>query len=201
MPKATAILRQCRRAIEDQQLLKVLKSEIAYELSSDRFKDHAINPPVGFVMEWDAPQSQDVLLRRKCETGEEIAVSAMLGPVILETECVFPREVSMKVSLKNPDLPSVLQFDCGVFAKSVEGSEIDIRSAYFLQSPTAWGPSIYKGPPLETLDLFQSKLLEFLVAKGVGSDLTDFLLFYLHKKEQDQYVKWLQKLESIIACQ
>lgn len=110
---------------------------------------YAINPPVNFVMEWDGPQSQDVFLRRKSKTGEEIAVSAMLGPEMLETESVFPREVSMKVSLKKPGLASVLQLDCGVFAKSVYGSEIDIRSVYFLHSPTAWGTSIYKGPSLE----------------------------------------------------
>lgn len=112
-------------------------------------QNYSINPPASFVVEWDAPQSQDVFLRRNCETGEEIAVSAMLGSEILEMESVFPREVSMKVSLKKPGLASVLQLDCGVFAKSVDGSEIDIRSVCFLHSPTAWGPSIYKGPRLE----------------------------------------------------
>ncbi|KAK1297409.1 hypothetical protein QJS10_CPB15g01455 [Acorus calamus] len=33
--------------------------------------------------------------------------------------------------------------------------------------------------------------------EGINEDLTDFLLLHLHKKEHSQYVKWLQKLESI----
>ncbi|KAK4749878.1 hypothetical protein SAY87_027327 [Trapa incisa] len=202
MTRATALLRKCQEVVEDRQLVKVLQSEIAHELSSDRFKKYAFSPPVDFVMEWDGPQSQDVFMRRKCETGEEIAVSAMLGPEILETEGAFPREVSMKVSLKKPGLASVLQLDCGVCAKSASGSEIDIRSVYFLHSPTAWCPSIYKGPSLKTLDpLLQEELRGYLVSKGVGTYLTDYLLFYLHKKEQDQYVKWLQKLKSMVARQ
>lgn len=46
MPKATDILRQCRKAIEDRQLLKVLQSEIAHELSSDRFKVLILSLPL-----------------------------------------------------------------------------------------------------------------------------------------------------------
>lgn len=52
-----------------------------------------------------------------------------------------------------------------------------------------------------TLDRLHGELREYLATKGIGTDLTDFLLFYLHKKEQGQYVKWLQKLESIVARQ
>ncbi|KAJ6332096.1 hypothetical protein OIU76_010476 [Salix suchowensis] len=44
----------------------------------------------------------------------------------------------------------------------------------------------------------QDALKGYLIAKGIGEDLTNFLLFHLHKKELGQYVKWLQKLESLL---
>ena len=45
----------------------------------------------------------------------------------------------------------------------------------------------------------RSALKEYLAAKGIGEELTNFLLHYLHKKEQGQYVNWLHKLESFVA--
>lgn len=39
----------------------------------------------------------------------------------------------------------------------------------------------------------------YLEGKGVGEELTNFLLHHLHRKEQGQYVNWLQKLESFVA--
>lgn len=45
----------------------------------------------------------------------------------------------------------------------------------------------------------QDALKEYLVSKGIGESLTNFLLLHLHKKEQVQYVNWLQKLESSVT--
>ncbi|KAJ0099165.1 hypothetical protein Patl1_20456 [Pistacia atlantica] len=51
-----------------------------------------------------------------------------------------------------------------------------------------------------TLDRqLQGALKEYLVARGIGESLTNFLLLHLHKKEQGQYVNWLRKLESLVA--
>lgn len=100
----------------------------------------------GFKVEYDAPQSQDVVLQRKFESGEEVAVSALLGPETFVRESRFPREVLMKVCLKKPGLSSILQFDCGVIEKHVGGSDFDIRNAYYLQSSTRLGHPLYRGP-------------------------------------------------------
>lgn len=99
-----------------------------------------------FLVEWDSPQSQDVVLRRKCELGEEVVVSAVLGPVTYGIDSVLPREVLMKVCLKKLGLSSILQFDCGVSDRGNDGSEFDIRNAYYIQSSTRVGPSAYRGP-------------------------------------------------------
>lgn len=51
-----------------------------------------------------------------------------------------------------------------------------------------------------TLDTnLQDELKQYLVSKGIGESLTNFLLLHLHKKEQGQYVNWLQKLEAVVA--
>lgn len=202
MQRLNSVLRQGQKAIVDLGLLTVLRSEIAHELSSNRFQNDQIGDPGDFVVDWDAPESEDVLLRRKCESGEEVAVSALLGPQIYGREGIFPREVLMKVCVKKPGFNSILQFDCGICSGTDSGSELHLHGAHYLPSPALLHRSVYRGPLFSTLDdNLQDKLKEYLVAKGIGRGLTDFLLLYLHRKEQNQYVSWLQKLESMLATE
>lgn len=52
-----------------------------------------------------------------------------------------------------------------------------------------------------TLDSeLQHALKEYLIAKGIGISLTNFLLHYLHKREQEQYVNWLKKGEAAFGA-
>ncbi|KAJ7972190.1 Mitochondrial glycoprotein [Quillaja saponaria] len=179
MPRVSPVLRQGRKAFRDLDLVKVLQSEIKHELSTDRFQDSQSGSLGDFQLEWELPQSKDVVLRRKLMSGEEIAVSAVLGPVMFKRDGMFPRDVLMKVCVKKPDMTSMLQFDCNV------GSEFDIRNAYYLPSPTCMGLSVYRGPSFSILGpQLQEALKEYLVAKGIGEGLTDFLLLHLHKREQ-----------------
>lgn len=99
-----------------------------------------------FLVEHDAPKSQDLVLRKKCESGEEVAVSALLRPETWGGEGVYPREVMMKVCVKKPGLSSILQFDCGVTEKHVGGSDFNIHNAYYLKPSTYPSPSAYRGP-------------------------------------------------------
>ncbi|KAG5242605.1 mitochondrial acidic protein [Salix suchowensis] len=163
MPRVTPILRKGRKALEDLGLVKILQSEIKHELSTTPFQDNQSGSLGDFKVDWDSMESQDVVLRRKCESGEEVAVSALLGQEMFAERGIFPREVLMKVCVKKTGLNSVLQFDCG-----------DLDSN------------------------LQDALKGYLIAKGIGEDLTNFLLLHLHKKELGQYVKWLQKLESLL---
>lgn len=84
-------------------------------------------------------------MRKKCESGEELAVSTLLGEeTFLEGNC-YPKEVDMKVCIKKTGLSSVLQFDCKVLDK---GHDIDfhIQNAYYLNSPSNLCSSLYRGP-------------------------------------------------------
>lgn len=101
-------------------------------------------------MDWDSPHSKDVVLRKKCESGEEVAVSALLGPITFgeldEEEKIFPREALMKVCIKKPGLSSILQFDCGVSGSNVgDWSEVSINGVHYLPS-TSLDCSVFKSP-------------------------------------------------------
>ncbi|XP_063935111.1 mitochondrial acidic protein mam33-like [Daucus carota subsp. sativus] len=158
--------------------------------------------PLGdFVVDWDSPRSEDVVLRKTCNSGEELAVTtALLGEETIEDDDRLPREALMKVCIKKPGLSSILQFDCGVFSKGEDGIEFNIRHAHYLPSTSSLGSSLYRGPLFSTLDpQLQDELKQYLVTKGIGKSLTNFLLLHLHKKEQNQYENWLEKLKAYIA--
>ncbi|KAK6945262.1 Mitochondrial glycoprotein [Dillenia turbinata] len=200
MARISTVLRRSSKALKDCNLHKVLQSEIQHELSSHLYQ-HVQSGSLGdFSLEWDSTRSQDVVLRRKSVSGEEVAVSALLGPAIYRQEGILPREVLMKVCIRKPRLSSLLQFDCGVYNKGDGRSDFDIRKAFYLQVSTSLDPSVYRGPLFSDLDpSLQDALKEYLFAKGVGEYLTNFLLAHLHKKEQDQYVNWLQKLNAMVT--
>lgn len=104
------------------------------------------------MLEWDSQHTQDVLLKKKCESGEEIAVSALLGEKIYYEEkgiqdYQITREVLMKVCVKKPGLSSILQFDCEASSRGAGKSDFDIQNAYYIQSPSTLSSSTYRGPP------------------------------------------------------
>ena len=100
-----------------------------------------------FIVDWDSPTSKDVVLRRKCSSGEEVAISAILGPPAFDRNGVFPREVFMKVCIKKPSLSSILHFDCQVVEESDNKSNFNVSRASYLHSLTSLGSSMYRGPP------------------------------------------------------
>ncbi|KAE8692405.1 laccase-11 [Hibiscus syriacus] len=198
MPRANQILRNGRKAVGDLNLLMVLRSEISHELSNS-FQDEQSGSLGDFVMDWNSSQSQDVVLRRKGESGEEVAVSALLSQGSHYMEGIFPREALMKVCVKKPGLSSILQFHCGVFKKGAHRSDFNIHGAYHLQSMTIPSYSVYRGPSFSTLDpQVQDELKKCLVSRGIGEDLTNFLVLTLHKKEEARYLDWLRKLKSFV---
>ncbi|CAI0374900.1 unnamed protein product [Linum tenue] len=197
--RLTPVLRRAARALEDVDLIKALRSEINHELSSpSSFQDNSAGSPGDFAVDWDSAESQDVVLRRKLGSGEEVAVSALLGEILPETPSrpTYPREILMKVCLTKPGLSSVLQFDC----RAQENSPFLISSAHFLRSTEHQSPSSYRGPLFSTLDPdLQNALEEYLAERGVDQLLVNYLLHHLHTKEQGQYVSWLQKLEAMVG--
>lgn len=199
MSRATALLRKSKKALNDFDLLKVLQSEIKHELTNDLYKNES-GSLGDFVIDWDSSHSKDVIIRRKCESGEELAVSALLGDETFLGDVCYPKEADMKVCIKKTGLSSILQFDCKVLDEGQDKVDFHIQNAYYLKSPTNLGPSVYRGPVFRNLDpALQQELKQYLISKGIGKSLANFILLHLHKKEQNQYVNWLQKLEAMLA--
>ncbi|XP_043690645.1 mitochondrial acidic protein MAM33 [Telopea speciosissima] len=191
--------RNCR-ALRDGELLRALQSELKYEESSKPFQGHLAASLGDFVLDWDSPQSKDVVLRRRFDSGEEIAISALLGPEADVGEGLLPMQVLMKICIKKPGLSPTLQFDCGISSSGDNESEFAVHNAYYRQSLSCSGASEYKGCSYSLLDpQLQDAFKEYLISRGIGKDLTNFLLLHMHKKEQGQYVNWLQKLEAMVA--
>ncbi|CAH9134912.1 unnamed protein product [Cuscuta epithymum] len=201
MARATAVLRAAVIAIEDSCLLKALQSEINHELSTPRSFQNEEHGALGdFAIEWDSRDTQDVLLRRRFESGEEVSVSAILGaetPRVEYEDVMFPRETLLKVCMKKPGLSSILQFDCRAFSDNGE-SNFQIDNAHYLKAAASLDSSAYRGPSFSSLDpRLQSEFLQYLQAKGIDENLLSFLVLHLHKKEQGQYVNWLHRLQAM----
>ncbi|XP_052173916.1 uncharacterized protein LOC127789153 isoform X2 [Diospyros lotus] len=173
MPRITTVLRQSRKAIQDLDLLKVLQSEIRCEQSLNPELDNQSGPTGDFVLDWDSPQSQDVVLRKKYESGEEVAVSALLGPEITCADSNSRRDVLMKICIKKPGLSSILQFDCGY------SSEFDVHNAYYIPPSACLHSSVYKGPSFSASDCFKISSITFwmLLTRGdsIGAGFFQFV--------------------------
>ncbi|KAL8260539.1 hypothetical protein R6Q59_028492 [Mikania micrantha] len=199
MSKVATLLQKGKKAVQDLDLIKVLQSEIRHELSNDLYKNET-GSLGDFVIDWDSPHSKDMILRKKCESGEEIAVSALLGEETFVEDNLYPKEANMKVCIKKNGLSSLLQFDCTVSDEGQNKIDFHIQNAYYLKSPTILGTSVYRGPIFSDLDpALQQELKQYLISRGIRNSLTTFLLHHIHHKEQEQYIKWLQKLEAMMA--
>ncbi|CAI9287764.1 unnamed protein product [Lactuca saligna] len=95
MSRVTTLLQKGKRALQELELLKVLQSEIRHELANDPYKNET-GSSGDFVMDWDSQHSKDVTMIKKCESGEELAISAILGEETFLGDDCYPKEVDMK---------------------------------------------------------------------------------------------------------
>ncbi|PHT54523.1 hypothetical protein CQW23_08985 [Capsicum baccatum] len=202
MRKVTAVLQKAQKAIHDFDLLKILQSEINHELSTKTFQSSESRSFGDFVVDWDSPQSQDVVLRRRCESGEEVAVSALLSVVNSNENTKFPREAFMKVGVKKPGMRSMLQFDCVATAQVGDGCDFEIRNLNYIPSSDL-DSSACKGPLTSFFRSsdqgLQDELHKYLEARGINKSFAESLLHHLHRKEQGLYIEWLHKLQAIVT--
>ncbi|OAY83633.1 Mitochondrial acidic protein MAM33 [Ananas comosus] len=208
----------------DGGLLQALRAELAHELSSSPpplppppfslQTHHGSNTTVSeFAVEWDGPRASDVVLRLRAAptsssssaaAAAEVAVSAVLAPLRLPEDDLPPppRDALMKVCVKKPHLRPVLRFDCRVFWRREEfgDSDFSVKGVYYHPSVGSCGDCKYKGPVFSSLDpQLQEALKQYLASRGINTELTNFLLQHLQRKEHAQYVNWLRALESAFA--
>nr|CAB3489026.1 unnamed protein product [Digitaria exilis] len=106
-----------RRGANDGGVLAAIRSELSHELASSAPSAPApfrSQDAPDFVTVSDAPQAQDLLLRRRADS-EEVLVSALLAPLQFVDQAPLPRDALMKVFVSKPGLSPVLHFDCRTF--------------------------------------------------------------------------------------
>ncbi|TVU27073.1 hypothetical protein EJB05_29652, partial [Eragrostis curvula] len=146
----------------------------------------------------DAPQAQDVLLRRRTDS-EEVLVSALLAPLQFLGNEPLRRAALMKVFVTKPGAKPVLHFDCRASLVEEDGGAADyvISNFRYHSAPGDAGKDKYEGPHFRELDpRLQVALQQYLVARGVNSNLASSILNHLLQKERAQYVNWLKTLEE-----
>ncbi|CAN6443484.1 unnamed protein product [Victoria cruziana] len=187
------------KALGDAGLLRIIQSELRHEMSNELFRGRPTGSLGHFVLERDSPRTQDVVLRGKYGAAEDIAVSALLGPLCsYEEGCLLPRPVLMKVCIAKPGSSAVLQIDCKVSGENE--SNFAIQKAFYHEDFKCLSSSKYRGPQYSSLDPdLQKEFRRFLWVRGVDTQLSNFLLVHLYKKEHSQYVRWLQNMESMVA--
>ncbi|KAM0834068.1 hypothetical protein ACQ4PT_063858 [Festuca glaucescens] len=148
----------------------------------------------------DAPRAQDVLLRRR-GGGEEVLVSALLAPLRFEGEEPLPRDALMKVFVSKPGVEPLLRFDCRAVAGDGDAAAgYDITALSYHEFPGDGGDRKYVGPDFRDLDpKLQTALKEYLMARGVNSELANSLREHLLQKERIQYVGWLKTMEEMLT--
>ncbi|GJN13847.1 hypothetical protein PR202_gb00595 [Eleusine coracana subsp. coracana] len=192
-----------RRASKDGDVLAAIRAELAHELSSAPSSPPSLSSEdaPGFATVSDAPQAQDVLLRRRTES-EEVLVSAMLAPLQFVDQEPLRREALMKVFVTKPGATPVLHFDCRASLVGDGGGHADyaINAVRYHSSPGDDGEGKYEGPEFRELDpRLQAALHHYLVARGINSNLASSILHHLLQKERTQYVNWLKTLEERFA--
>ncbi|CAL9236486.1 unnamed protein product [Arabidopsis halleri] len=202
MRKLNPLLKRGLKALENGDLVKILQTEIRHEISHPRFQGVETGSLGDFKLDWDSPESQDIVLKRQFNSGEEVVVSALLQPepIELDDDLVFPREALAKVCIKKPGLSSILQFHCRVYETGSGSSDFDVEKARFIRSLVSASSSTYRDNFLRPIDFkLGHELRHYLISKGISEGLTNFIVCHLNKKEQDQYVNWLRKLESTMS--
>ncbi|KAJ0259380.1 hypothetical protein HA466_0057430 [Hirschfeldia incana] len=198
--KANSLLKRGLKVVGAGKLLNIIQSEIRHEISNPRFLGVETGKLGAFKLVSDSPGKRDIVLRRQFDSGEEVAVSALLQqePIEDADDIAFPRGAMAKVCITKPRLSSVLQFDCRVSETGRGSSDFDIERAFYIRSLSSSSP--YGGDFFRELDpRLQDALKQYLTSKGISEGLTNFILCHLNKKEQEQYVEWLRKLESTVS--
>ncbi|CAN6835881.1 unnamed protein product [Brassica oleracea var. botrytis] len=199
--KVNSLLKRGLKVVGDGMLLNIIQSELRHEISNPRFLVVETGKLGGFELDWDSPGNRDVVLRRRFDSGEEVVVSALLQQEPIDDDAddiAFPRGAMAKVCISKPSLRSVLQFDCRVLETGRGSSDFEIERAFYIRSLCGSSPN--GGEFFSTLDpRLQDALKQYLTSKGISEGLTNYILCHLNKKEQEQYVNWLRKLESTVS--
>ncbi|KAF6764386.1 regulatory protein suaprga1 [Ephemerocybe angulata] len=203
----------------DVSLAQKLQQELEYETT-----ENAASSTPEFVKEltsqgvWsveDVPGQDEVALTRKFgqETirlifsiadiqSEPEDLEAAEGEEAEQSTADYPIRVS--VSITKANAPGALNIDAvvqeGQFITENMSFYDDAKVGTELTAEADWKRrGMYIGPEFDTLDLgLQEEIDKFLQERGINESIALFIPEYAEFKEQNEYVKWLQKVKNFV---
>nr|XP_010927519.1 uncharacterized protein At2g39795, mitochondrial [Elaeis guineensis]XP_010927520.1 uncharacterized protein At2g39795, mitochondrial [Elaeis guineensis] len=203
---ARAFIAEPRPSAFDENLLRILRSEIAY-LADYRPPQPAPATFKSFSVE-DRPGEQWIRLRSiySGRPQEDIKVDATLfdGAAPIPTSSISkkvealeqgPRlHISLVVEVsRGDDCGSVLEFICSAWPDSLDVQKVfPLRRRGAVLQP-------YMGRDFKELDKgMQSAVQEYLEERGVDDELAEFLHEYMMNKDKAELLRWLRIVEAYV---
>jgi complement component 1 Q subcomponent-binding protein, mitochondrial len=108
--------------------------------------------------------------------------------------------IDFKVTITSPDGHSALAFDC-VAAMSVIIKRVSCAPSVVTASSALEGSgNTYRGPDFDRLDEgLQASFKAYLEERGIDDDMAFFILSKSQQKEQNDYLDWLHKVQTMVA--
>ncbi|CAL9162560.1 unnamed protein product [Musa hybrid cultivar] len=193
---------EMRRSAFKENLLRILRTEIAYEVES-----RPPSQPEAAFRSFDVddrPGEQWIKLRWS-RGREEIKIEAtMFDGAAPSTRSAAPSEVAdvgdarLHITLmvevsKGDDSEFALQFACSAWPDDIEVEKVfPVRRGHATHRQ-------YMGPDFKELDEeMQDTLLEYLEERGVNDELAGFLHGYMANKDRTELVRWLRNIETYV---
>ena len=186
----------------EENLLRVLDSEIKCALESDPPTEDVVpEGTIPFTVE-DTPGEQSVYLRRKYG-NEDIKIEVMAMDMGSsgedgdddddENEQGSRPHVSLTVTVSKGEGPS-LEFNCSAYPDEVTIDVMAVKE----KEPSA-DHIAYEGPSFQDLDEnLQKSFHKFLEVRGIKGSLSNFLAEYMMNKDNKEYIRWLKNVKSFI---
>lgn len=188
----------------DENLRRVIDSEIECVVESEEASAQQIDPPEDFPFEIiDNPGDQSVILKREF-AGETIKATVYTNFDAEEDlnnddsdaekdEESFKPAIQMVVTVEKPEGP-ILEFDC-----NFNDDELAIESMRMLNRDNNDAENVYEGPPFSILDdSLQKSLHRYLEVRGIKHSLHDWLHEFMMSKDEKEYVVWLKNMRDFI---
>ncbi|XP_020090958.1 uncharacterized protein At2g39795, mitochondrial-like [Ananas comosus] len=197
---------EMRRSAFKENLLRILRTEIAYESES-----RPPNPAAAAAARFDLfsvddrPGEQWIRLVRKRRGGEEeVKIDATMfdgaapakrsGGAVEDGDARLHISLLVEVSKGEEGSGSVLQFVCSAWPDSVDVEKVfPVRRC----GPAPIRP--YTGPDFKELDEeMQEAVRDYLEERGVNDELAAFLHDSMANKDRTELLRWLKNVESYV---
>ncbi|KAE8799394.1 hypothetical protein D1007_25161 [Hordeum vulgare] len=188
----------------DENLTRVIDSEIECAVESEEGSVQQIDPPEDFPFEIiDNPGDQSIVLKR--EFGRETIKATVYTNFDTEEDLnnddsdaendddIKPA-LQMVVTVEKPQGP-ILEFEC-----NFNDDELAIETMRLLNRDANLTDNAYEGPQFSDLDeSLQKSFHRYLEVRGIKHSLHDWLLEYMMGKDEKEYVVWLKNMRDFIG--